>query len=639
MKTLAEMTPEEIKMKVSDMMARFRRAEQAVAHKHQKWKLIDMFDRGEIWKDVPLPPWIPTPVANWIRFIRTTKRANLASNIPSAHFTAIEPEYAEVIEKIQRAYNHVWKVEKVPRVIRRCIDRALLQGISIATVYTDDTYVGGTYVGKDSPKNRLYQGKICVKRYPVTSFYIDPDAFTLDDAKYITTVEGTFHINTVKNNKKFKKFAGKKLEELKTDHIGATDTETGEVFDRENGPGKTGQSVLGDEMVTVHAHWERFLNDDGRWQLNLYYYIPGTDFILYAVEDYKPSVYPFAILYDEEEENDFYGSSTAESEIENVKVINRVGQTAAVIGTLHQNPQKVVSRESGINAQDLARTGTMPGKVWTANGDPAKAIHIAKPPEIPNGLFEVEDRLVAGLKDRIGINEAYVGASVGSLTTSTGVNALIERATVRDKDKMIQIDDFVEQISNLIVLNIIHNWKDKRPIVVDGPKGKPEYDEWEPLDQTTIDNLQWVCKSDIYAVAPTTQALRKQQANEIMTLQGQFNFNPPLITPEEWLRFQDFDMKDEILRRMAEDRRRMQAEEALRKAEMLVQIADIIRQSIAQGMPREQVLQIATQTVQQILDQEQKDDLKNGRRRDAAKVNGPQGTTGAAAMMAMARGR
>jgi hypothetical protein len=633
---------EQIKLKISDLTARFHKAEQAVATKHQKIKLIDKFDRGDIWKDESLPPWIPTPVINDVRYTRTLKRANLASAIPMAHFTAREQKYAEKMEKLQRAYEHVWTTEKVPRVIRRCIDRSLLHGISIAVVYTDDTYVGGTYVGENSPENALYQGKICVKRYPITSFYLDPDAFYMYDAKYAVCVEN-MALSTVKNNKKFRQYVEKngnleKFKALNHDVLAATDTETGQVLDRENGPGKQGQNVLGDENVTVHIHYERFLNDDGRWQLNKYYYIPGMDFFLYVEEDEQPSVYPFAVLYDEEEENDFLGTSTAEGIIDNSKIINRTAMIASVIGVLHQNPQKVVSRESGINAQDLARTGTLPGKVWTANGDPTKAIHHNEPPDIPKGLFDLQDRMSQNLKEFVGINEAYTGQSVGSLTTSTGVNALIERATIRDKDKMIQIDDFVEQISNLIILNILYKWKDKRPIVTKGANGKPVYEEYEPFDKTTIDNLDWICKADTYSVAPTTQALRKQAADNLMNMQGQFQFDPPIITPEEWLRMQDFDQKDQILQRMTSDRQRMEAQKALDSAQKMVQIADVIRQNIAQGMSQEQALQAAQEAAQQLLDQDAKADRKNGRQRDAAKSNGPVGTTGATAMQAMAKG-
>ncbi|WP_164703629.1 hypothetical protein, partial [Escherichia coli] len=168
-------------------------------------------------------------------------------------------------------------------------------------------------------------------------------------------------------------------------------------------------------MVTLHIHWERYRNEEGRWQVDVSYFLWNTDFLLYRIVDFKPSVYPFAVFYDEEDDNSFWGTSVSMDILENQKVINKTAQAASIIGTLHQNPQKVVLRESGINAAEMSRTGTLPGKVWTSNIP--NAVETIQPPDIPKGLFEIEDRMKADIKEIAGINEAYVGESVGSLTT------------------------------------------------------------------------------------------------------------------------------------------------------------------------------------------------------------------------------
>lgn len=633
-------TPEETEaMHISKLYARFRRAEQAVTYKHSQFKILDQFDRGKQWENVAIPPWVPKPVANWIRYIRTLKRANLASAIPTASYAPRIQEQAPYIDKLYRAYKHVWEVEKIPRTIRRCIDRSILQGTAIAMVYTDDTFVGGQYYGSGDTKNALYQGKICVKRFPNTNFYHDPDVYRLPDCKFVETTE-TMALSTVKNNPKFKEFAGKKLNELTTQQLAMSDSESGDIFDRDiklaDNPGGAGH---GDEMVTLHTHWERYVNEQGKWQMDITQYLTGATWALYKVEDHKPSVFPFAVMYDEEEENEFWGSSTAQDVLEMQKIINKTAQTASIIGALHQNPQKVVTKTSGINAKELARTGQMPGKVWTTNdGDPRMSIHYSETPDIPKGLFELEDRMKADIREMVGINEAYTGQSVGSLTTSTGVNSLIERATIRDKDKMMQIDEFVEQISDLILLNIMHKWQDSRPITTIGPDGIPQYDTYEPLDQSTIDNLEWICKSNVYAKAPTTQALRKQQADNLMQQQGQFQYNPPIITPEEWVRFQDFDMSEEMLRRMQKDRAQMEANKAQDMAQTITQVAQQIQELMAQGVSPVNAQQQALKFAQEITGKKEAEEAKNGISSAPAQPQPPQGTTGQMAMNAMAQG-
>jgi hypothetical protein len=80
---------------------RFNRAETEAKKKHDKWATLDTFDRGEQWKDVAMPPWIPKPVTNYIRYTRTMKRANLASAIPKASFFPVSPDDKDIITQLQ----------------------------------------------------------------------------------------------------------------------------------------------------------------------------------------------------------------------------------------------------------------------------------------------------------------------------------------------------------------------------------------------------------------------------------------------------------------------------------------------------------------------------------------------------------
>lgn len=620
----------ETQKQIKKYYTRFINANNAVSKKHETWRILDLFDRGQQWDGANLPPWVPKPVTNLVRYFRTIKRANLASAIPAAHFYAEHPADAKQVELLQKAYEHVWNMEKADRTIRRCIDRALLQGTAIGYVYNDDTYVGGKYFGEEHPDNHLYVGKICIKRIPNGNFFPDPNAYSLDECKYVEVTE-VLPLKEVKNIPAYQKYAGKKLAETTIADLDFNTDASGDFYTRTNTKLNTSlTNVKGDELVTVHTHWERYMTKDGRWQVDVSYYLRNADFFLLRIEDVKPSEYPFAILFDEEEENDFWGRSTCEDIIENSKIVNRTAQTAAILATLHQNPQKVVWKESGINAQELAKTGNLPGKTMTSNVPANQAVSYINPPEISRSLFEVEDRLKNDMKEIVGITEAYTGQSVGSLTTSTGVNSLIERSSVRDKDKMVQIDDFVERISYLVILNIMYGWDRARPIMSIGKNGEAMYDVYEPIDQLTADNLELRVRSNVYARAPITQESKRQQADKLMQMQGQFQYNPPIITPEEWLRFQDFEIQDDIMKRMDEDRKKMEQDKqnAENQASKAVQLGMQAAKLLQQGIPPEQVQQ---QLMQQ--DQQQK---QQGTA--PAEQGVPRGTTDALAMQAMAQG-
>src|SRR5690348_11099792 len=63
---------------IQKALHRFRIAADGMGDHHKRWALIDQFDRGRQWDNVNIPVWIPKPITNLIRYVRTTKRANLA---------------------------------------------------------------------------------------------------------------------------------------------------------------------------------------------------------------------------------------------------------------------------------------------------------------------------------------------------------------------------------------------------------------------------------------------------------------------------------------------------------------------------------------------------------------------------------
>lgn len=614
---------------------RFQKAENAMGELHRLWKTLDLFDRGKQWDNVKIPVWIPKPITNLIRYVRTTKRANLAQNIPQAEFVPMTPLDAPLVRQLQKAYDHVWDEQKVPMTVRKCIDRGLLYGTSIAYVYAEEN-IRGKYFGDNHPSNQLYRYDIKVKRINNANFYIDPTAYTLQEAKWITITEN-LALSDVKNNPIFREYAGEKLKNLTYADIQRDSSAAGDIFQRS--VTKTGQSLeheTGDEMVTLHIHWERYRNEEGRWQVDVSYFLWNTDFLLYRIEDFKPSVYPFAVFYDEEDDNSFWGTSIAMDVLENQKVINKTAQAASIIGTLHQNPQKVVLRESGINAAEMSRTGTLPGKVWTSNIP--NAVETIQPPDIPKGLFEIEDRMKADIKEIAGLNEAYVGESVGSLTTSTGVDSLIERATIRDRDKSLQIDQFVEDLSNLIAQFILVYWQEPRPIMTRMKNGDVEFEEWNPVPLSVVENLEWRVRSNVYAKAPMTQAYKSQMADNLMQMQGQFQFDPPIITPEEWIEMKDFPNKEDILARMQEDRIRKQNQDAQALQQAILNIIAQSQQLKAQGLTDEEVQAQITPMIDELVQQTFTSGQNQGTANQLPNSGAPAGTFGVSEMGNMVQG-
>jgi hypothetical protein len=98
-----------------------------------------------------------------------------------------------------------------------------------------------------------------------------------------------------------------------------------------------------------------------------------------------------------------------------------------------------------------------------------------------------------------------------------------------------------------------------------------------------------------------TQASKRSQADKLMQMQGQFNYDPPIITPEEWISMQDFDTKEDILSRMQRDRQAKQAQEGKNIQQSIMQLVKQAEMLRGKGLTEQQVDQQIQPMVQQIL--------------------------------------
>ena len=156
------------------------------------------------------------------------------------------------------------------------------------------------------------------------------------------------------------------------------------------------------------------------------------------------------------------------------------------------------------------------------------------PPQIPQALVNLAEMAKENIREITGMNEAYMGQSVGSLQTSSGVNSLIDRATMRDRDEMFEIEQYVEQLSRIIMGFVTTKYTDERFIrIVQDPNRPEDTTQFMEFVGTDFAGIDFDMDIDVSAHAPISQARREAELTELMQLQGQYNMIPKIITPQE----------------------------------------------------------------------------------------------------------
>lgn len=555
-------------------------------------KELDEFYRGEQYKNMNIPPWVPKPVTNFIHLVVTTKRAALASENPMAMLRPLSPEDVSNVEMLQTIYEWVWKKIKARNVMRDNIETSRLLGTGIAHVYWDEHtgVLGGT--------NAMYEGEIRIKEIDLANFHIDPNAYRIDDAAWI-------HVDGKANKKWISQQFGVSLEDISGD-----EDNYGEEYSRDY----YRDNDKDDEMIDFHAHYEKYWNTEkvmaeeniyaedgvtvigteevetdeevGGWNYKVTY-IAGTKKVG-GLDPLEPNMYPFAILYDYKQRQQFFGKSIASIILENQKLINKVESIVAMIGTLLQNPQKVITKSSGINPLEAMKYSFAPGHVWVTNDrDPSRSMKWQDPPNIPPALMNLAEVAKGNIREITGLNEAYLGQNVGSLQTSGGVNALIDRATLRDRDQMVELEDYVEQLSRLIIAFVTTKYTEERMIrMVDDPTRPDETTRFIEFIGTDYADLEFDIEMDVSAQAPISQARRDAELDRLMEIQGQYGLNPRIITPQEFIKGKRMVDANKIIDRM-------NREEMQNKLDMLAQVAQTMQMAIMDNQPPEVVMQIA----------------------------------------------
>jgi hypothetical protein len=580
---------------VQAIMDRLKKGKQAKQSYISVWKELDEFYRGDQYKSQNIPPWVPKPVTNFIHMVITIKRAALATENPMAMLRPLSQEDADSISQLQRIYEWVWKRIKARKSVRDAIETSKLLGTGIVQVYWDEMtgVLGGT--------NAKYEGEIRTREIDVMNFFVDPNAYRLEEAAWC-------HVTEKKNRKWVEQEFGIPLKEERTD-----ESNYGEEYKRDYYRDSTKDS----NMIDFHSHYERYWNTEkvtkmipkldtegnevgqeqmdtgeeiGGWNYKVTYVAGNKK--LKVIDPLEPNMYPFSILYDFPQRQEFWGKGTGSLIIDNQKLINKVEGIIAMIGTLLQNPQKVISKRSGINPVEAMKYSFAPGHTWVTNDDPSRSIYWQPVPQIPPALINLAEMAKQNIREVVGLNEAYMGQAIGSLQTSGGVNSLIDRATMRDRDQMYDIELFVEQLTRIIIAFVTTKYTEERFVrFVEDPSKPDETMKFLEFIGTNYNNIEYDLEIDVSAVAPITQARKEANYRELLQIQGQYGFMPAVVTPQEFVKGTNMVDADKIIARMNK-------EEMQNKMNTLAQVAQMMEEAIRGGLPTTDVLGMAQAQLQ-----------------------------------------
>jgi hypothetical protein len=496
---------------------------------HRRMRLLDMTDRGDLWKSLKrnFPPYQILPNTNHVNYVKSNLVASIYTVMKSASIQPTSEQDKDLTTLLNVAMDSVWDLADVGYYQFKAGERAALLNIGITQVGWDNNVSAGTH-------SAFYKGNVTFKNIDPMHFMRDPFAEDLDTAGYCITYE-QLHKSAILQNPKYKKAFKEYLDK----NSGAPAMPIPELQNSSK------QNSAPKDYYTLVCFWLK----DGEKMREIH--TVNCEAILYQNDDIKPAVFPFAILYCNEPAGDLVGTSPCAQILANSIAYNLMESIALTSEYKNQKPPKFISAQSGLNIQSFAKHGDDAEKTFIVNGRADQAVHYHQFPQVSNQLYNLSLGLQNDIQNISGVDGRYTGRDTGSVITTGGVEDMLNRVTLIDTPKITLYEKYTKRLTQLVLSNMLE-FCPKRSYF----RRQPNSNLWENyeidfpnIDADTLFNYALNISSEL----PKNKQRIATMANVLMEKQMQYNQqgnNVQLITEEEWLMFQDFPNKEYMLERM-----------------------------------------------------------------------------------------
>lgn len=503
-----------------------------------KFRVLDACDRNRMWEAIgaKFPKHQILPYTNHVSYVKSNILASVYTVGKVADILPTSEKDKDIIEAINLFMEHHWSVSKVGYFEMLAGERAALGNIGITQVGWDaelNTGNGDTYV----PGGPTY------KNINPMKFMRDTAAEDLQTSSFCVIWED-FHKSVILKNPLYKEQFDKFL-------ASKTSAQTTDPQSQHLDHYRDANVTLRNDYYRIYTWWIK--TDDGDI---CEVHTVNNKMVLKIKPVIKPNMFPFAILYCNLPSGDLIGTSEPSKIFANSLAYNLMNSMLLTSEYINQRPPRLVSSQSGINVQAFTKNGNDPDKVFVVNGDASKAVHYHQFPTPSAQSISVNSILSNDIQNTTGVDGRYTGRDTGSILTTGGIQDMLNQVTLIDAPRVALYEDYTLQLTKLILSNFIAYGGTRKYIVKD-PANFNEF-------KTVTVNFPKIKSTDIfnYEINISSQLPKNKQriaevATQIMEKQLQYRsggYEVNWITPEEWLRYQDIPMKEQMLERMGLER-------------------------------------------------------------------------------------
>ena len=516
-----------------------------------------------------------------INHLKNAIDLRLGSLFSESYYGELEPLSPNDIENIE-TLNILYRNEWTRLNADDRVEAAIKAGCIQDNGYTEISFDTGAIFGGTGTRR---EGSIVLKDLSTSDVYLDPKAANIDECEYMVS-------KSKKTKNWLKRHKPDWLEKLKNEDIDPTsilEGEEGNIYTGRN----YGKSAT--ELYHIDTMYRKYpeeveidvLDDEGEPLIDKdtgetlkekimitrikVHYLAG-DTLLDTDEDYPFDEFPIIPFQWEAIPQSPYGIPLVRGLTTPQKVANLIESAANNVAMHYSTPSWLVSEESGLDINKVAKLANALGVVWKVSGSVNDAIKQMDYPEVNEQLIGIKNSFVDHIQSYAGINQAYIGNIGTAGSTAEGTNSAINRATVIDNAPIKQIEKYVEKLSRMIIKFMTRYYKNQKIYIRDTKKNKEG--NYTFRDFLVNDDMENINYDFVVKLASRSKSDKNRQYNLLKDLyqtQNQYKDSNKVITIPDLVKAAQLDNYDEMFKRFSD----MSEEAFNEKADLIVQIMNI----------------------------------------------------------------
>ncbi len=422
-----------------------------------------------------------------------------------------------------------------------------------------------------------------------SSIYIDPNSLSLKDARHIFVVS---RIDKGEVEERYPDLAWALTEEGRATRM--TPEDRGEVYFTND------YTVEQDDTLTMIVFYEK---KEGK----IHKTISIEDVVVEEKVLDGLSRFPIAQMRWRKAAGSPYGLSLMDDLREPQKAINAIESATVNTAVAYSAPSYGVRKGAGVDPKQLSVALGAPGMIVMVDGDPAQSIKPLNLPQLDSAIIGIRDSYIMAIDRVAGITDHYMGAFGTSGNTASGSKMALERAKIVEGDVLRNIEEFVEDITAIVVEYILAEYQGEtvNSRKVDQASGEIKFNQRE-IPTIKDGELEYSFYVNLEKRTPYSIEREKEMLLELYQMQHQYGDKIKLINQLDILGAYDLSNRDILVERFKKLAEQSDEELAQLISQMVTMAKSVgipdeaVQQAIMELLARKSETPVTDQLLQQI---------------------------------------